>query len=345
MNRVLVWIALVAAVLAVVVPPVWATYTRFTQGSWPAWSGIGEYVNPKGVVEERAKTLWDLWELLIIPVVLAGGAVLFNRSERESEREIAAERARSEREIATDRLREDALQTYLDRMTELLLEKGLRTSEQGDDVRDVARARTLTVLRGLDGTRKGLLLRFLYESDLVMIETTIVYLQGADLSNAILDGARLGAAHLVGANLAKANLARADLSGANLGGANLGGANLAGADLEGANLGWADLGGANLRHANLMNSELRNANLMLAQLRNSNLFGARLIGASMNGADLTEAKVSDAQLAEGLLLRGAIMPDGSRYDGRFNLKDDIEWAQDVGIDTADPEARRRWYAG
>ena len=48
-------------------------------------------------------------------------------------------------------------------MTELLLDKKLRESEV-DEVRAVARARTFTVLRRLDGERKGALIRFLIRS-------------------------------------------------------------------------------------------------------------------------------------------------------------------------------------
>src|SRR5688572_26778794 len=132
------------------------------------------------------KTLWDWMELLIIPLILAMGAFYLNRSEREVERERVERRAKFERqraeenadlerEIATDRQQEAALQAYLDRMAELLLEKELRTTEN-EEVRNVARIRTLTVLRGLDATRKGLLLRFLYEAGLISKEKGVVSL-------------------------------------------------------------------------------------------------------------------------------------------------------------------------
>ena len=52
-------------------------------------------------------------------------------------------------------------------MQELILDKGLRRSEKDAEIRDVARARTLTVLRSLDGDRKGQVLRFLHEADLI----------------------------------------------------------------------------------------------------------------------------------------------------------------------------------
>src|SRR5438874_719490 len=81
------------------------------------------------------KTLWDWMQLLIIPVALALVAVWFNRIER-----------KNEQFIASDNQRETALQGYLDRMSELLLKEDLRLSNPDDEVRNVARVRTLTLL-------------------------------------------------------------------------------------------------------------------------------------------------------------------------------------------------------
>ena len=105
--------------------------------------------------------------MLFIPAVLAIGALLFNWATRRATDNAAKQRETIERELSKDRMREDALQTYLDRMTELLLNEDLRNSKPEDECQAVARARTLTTLRGLDGDRKGLLLSFLYESKLL----------------------------------------------------------------------------------------------------------------------------------------------------------------------------------
>src|SRR5262245_46064880 len=91
------------------------------------------------------KTLWDWMQLLIIPLVLGIGAFFLNRSERQNERE-----------IERDRQQEAALQGYIDRLSELLLKEALLSSEQNEEVRNVARIRTLAVLRGLDSKRKAL---------------------------------------------------------------------------------------------------------------------------------------------------------------------------------------------
>lgn len=187
----------------------------------------------------ETRTLWDWMQLLIIPLALTGGALYLQRAERTVERQSTEIRAKLEREIATDRQQEAALQSYLDHMADLLLNENLLTSGN-EELRNVARIRTLTVLRGLDARRKGLLLLFLYESGLIL-ERLIVDLDGADLSGAELYSANLSGANLVNVNLNRAELSTANLSGARLIKANLNRAQLIDTELSGANLSEADL--------------------------------------------------------------------------------------------------------
>jgi hypothetical protein len=240
------------------------------------WTGFVHYTTPKSDTEEfhPGKTLWDFMELLIIPLVLVVGGFLLNRAQRQQELDIAAEEREAERQIAKDREEERALQSYLEAMTELLLEKKLRTPEEGSEVKSIARARTLTILRSLSGERKSSILRFLYEAKLIDREKAVVNLEGANLERAFLERA-----FLRGANLRGANLEGADLEGANLEGADLGGAFLGGANLEGAFLWEADLEGAFLVGANLEGASLRGANLE----------GAFLVGANLEGAKYDDA--------------------------------------------------------
>src|SRR5690242_3953327 len=79
------------------------------------------------------KPLYDWMQLLIIPVVLALIAVWFNRIDKKNELDIAQQRANDERALAIDNQQEAALQGYLDRMQELLLDKNLRESKPGDE--------------------------------------------------------------------------------------------------------------------------------------------------------------------------------------------------------------------
>ena len=82
-----------------------------------------------------------------------------------------------------------------------------------------------------------------------------------------------------------------------------------------------------------------------ADLRAADLRGADLSAANLNWADLSAAKVSAEQLADCAFLVCAKMPDGNRYDGRFNFKGDIEQVREDGVDTDDFEVMARWYAG
>lgn len=283
-------IALVILVLALV----WI----ILQGYSPSanWTGFADYTKPNSDYV-RGKTLWDWMQLFLIPLFLSFGVFFLNRSERESEREIAA-----------DRQRETALQSYLDKMADLLLKEKLRTS-QDEEARDVARIRTLTVLRGLDPSRRRIVILFLHEAKLINAEEPIINLRTASLKGTYLENAFLQGVNLKGAYLGEADLENAKLQGANLHLVHLGFANLKDANLEGANLEHAFLHGASLQGANL-----QGANLQDARLQGAILKGADLSGVNFTQADLTGAEVSDEQLATAKSLAGAIMPDGSRHD-------------------------------
>jgi hypothetical protein len=205
---------------------------------------------------QPGKGLWDWLQLLIIPAVLAVAGYAINltisRGEQAatkqralSEREAADKRAETEREIALDSQREAALQSYIDKMAELMLHENFQESTYDSKASIIARARTLTVLPRLDGRRKGDVIQFLYDANLVRsinlygIDLNEAILPYARLYNAFLDGAQLHNACLIEADLSNAILYATDLSGANLSGANLSEANICNADLRGANLGGA----------------------------------------------------------------------------------------------------------
>jgi uncharacterized protein YjbI with pentapeptide repeats len=203
------------------------------------------------------RTLWDWLQLLIIPAVLAGGGLWFNRQQREQELQSADRRAQDE-----------ALQAYLDQMSGMLIlnkdQPSLSDKHPPDSLKTVVRARTLTVLRRLAGDRKARVVQFLYEADLIAKGCPILDLDGADLSKAYLRIANLREANLSHTNLSEADLRAADLCGADLSITNLSKAalyraNLSEADLSEAALIKADLSGANLTFANLNDSDLTDA--------------------------------------------------------------------------------------
>ena len=119
--------------------------------------------------------------------------------------------------------------------------------------------------------------------------------------------------------------------------------------LQGANLHEANLRKASLCRANLQDADLTQANLEGAKLRGTNLYGADLDGANLEDADLTQANLTrsrnlvDSQLTQVRRLHGATMPDGSRYDGRFNLPGDIIFARMGGRNTGDAFSMAEFY--
>ena len=289
----------------------------------------------------RGKTLWDLLGLLIVPLVILGATGVLNyfETERENKRaealriaevnradalrkadieradallEAERERAQTQQQIEDDRVRQNVLQSYIQGMTQLLLDKGLVTSVPDQPIRDIARSSTLTAVRQLDADRKGILLQFLSESNLIEIDP-IIHLSGANLTNANLSGANLSNTNLSGANLTNANLSGAKPGNTNLSNTNLSNTILTNADLSDANLFNADLRGAKLRDADLSRADLSDADLTSgdpsdaitssANLINANLSGAILILADLTFVDLSDAILSDAFLNDAILLR------------------------------------------
>jgi hypothetical protein len=263
------------------------------------------------------KTYWDWMELLVIPVVLAIGAWWLNKSERENEQAIAKKNREEDRAIADERRHQATLEAYFDRMAELLLKEGLRESREGDEVRSVARTRTLAVLPSLDRRRKGQVLRFLYESDLINRERPIVDLNRADLSEAHL----YVTSHfrIMGPDGFGRTGWGLDLSSANLSGVNLDKAELIGTDLD-----QADLSDAKLRKANLSQTKLTRANLARSAMSGAFLIAADLTGADLTmtqfyRANLTDATVDLEQIGPYQLSDDTIMPDGREHK---------EWVKD-----------------
>src|SRR5215211_6221719 len=222
-------------------------------------------------------TLLKLLKVLALPITVGAAVPLLNWLQKKRELDVENQRAQDE-----------ALQAYLDQMAQLMLldeadeakPKPLRKSAPRDEVRILARARTLTVLRRLGSERKRSIVDFLYEADLIKFSQPIIQLgspdaqySAADLSGADLRGAFLLGAHLTGP-MSGVNLSRADLSGA---------------DLSGADLRRANLSHANLSHANLTDADL-------------------------SWADLTDTLGAKENLGQAKSLEGATMPDGQQLE-------------------------------
>jgi len=199
---------------------------------------------------------------------------------------------------------EAALQAYLDRMINLMVDKRLRDTFPYSEERRLAQALTTEILLGLDKDHKRRPLTLIYELGLINKDSPGLSMNHASLATADLREISLRDASLIGADLRLA-----DLRGANLGGTDLLETNLMGAYLGGANIGWANLGEAHLEEADLDSAYLSGANLSGANLSGANLSGANLSGANLSGAIITKE-----QLLTCRSLEGTTIPDGRKYE-------------------------------
>jgi hypothetical protein len=120
-----------------------------------------------------------------------------------------------------------------------------------------------------DANRLFRIISYSYSVDIdALANTVILFLSGADLSNANLIGASL-----IGVNLFEADLSNANLMGVNLSDAYLCWANLMGVNLSNANLSGIALSGADLTNADLIKADLRGADLSGADLSRADLGG------------------------------------------------------------------------
>jgi hypothetical protein len=126
----------------------------------------------------KGKTLWDLLQLLIVPLMLVAIGFWFTTQQEARQQQLEDQRAELERAIEDQRAQQATLQAYLDQMGTLLLDRDLR-------------------LHDFELTGKQLL-------------------RDTDLTQAGLTGADLSEAHLEGTDLSGAHLGAADLRGAYL---------------------------------------------------------------------------------------------------------------------------------
>jgi hypothetical protein len=257
------WLVVFAVVLLLLL--LWLGYTRGAR-----ISGFGPHVVKKietfeypgddeesGQPQKRsittetqgARTVWEWLTILTISAVIAGAALIFTTRQAHQQEELQVQQANDAQELQVQQANDAALQAYLEDMGTFVLEKDLRGADENDDVRLLARARTLAVLDAVSGARKVRVLEFMFETELLKFRShdrpPVISLRFADLSetrlvkrsilsNTDLDRAELMDAKLIDAKLINATLTKADLRGANLSGTDLSGADLSGADLRGA---------------------------------------------------------------------------------------------------------------
>jgi uncharacterized protein YjbI with pentapeptide repeats len=285
---------------------------------FPEWTGFND------------KTLWDVLQFLCtaaVPIVLTVWSIQQNQTARQQE-----EQNQKQNE---DNQRSKILSDYLDSMTKYLLEDSVKEPTSGK-ANMIARARTLNTLRQLDADRKGQLLKFLYEANLVVpcqpnaANCNVkLGLKGARLDEVKFDKpipmqrielseASLPAAELPGIDLTRAQLQKANLEKANLKDATLTKAQLDSAVLRGAKVTDAFLEGATMPNALMTNADLRGSRFTNSSLKGADLANANLDNADLTGADLRDVNFTGATLSATTILKNARYNQKTKFPENFN---------------------------
>jgi hypothetical protein len=209
----------VAATLLITVAILLAAGIILGWWSWKTligWRALIDYIKPSGASQK--KEALQVYALIVAGVIASITAAVGLANLRLTRKNLD-----QQRELEAERAQEDALQSYFEQMGDLLTDHNLINTER-EDIRQLARSQTITVLARLNGPRRGSLIRFLDAAGLMHAANLVVGLAGADLRYSHLRRVNLRGADLSGADLREADLSGADLRGADLSGADLYGA-------------------------------------------------------------------------------------------------------------------------
>ncbi|MEO1389012.1 MAG: pentapeptide repeat-containing protein [Cyanobacteria bacterium J06634_6] len=353
--------ALVSVGIAIVLGGIlWASYLRIVhhQG-WADWTGFGAYTLPSSNDYRPAKTLWDWLQLLVAPLVISFFLWSLNTNEKrretrdnverekidkklreqkeENDRNIENTRRAIEYNVRRDSLNEQRLQTYIDKISELILEKGLldgQILENKVDMKRIVQVRTISLLNGLNTERKEYLLNYLYMAGLIgnpkMLQ--ILISKGMDdLQSRIRLAYQYPVVSLLNTDFRQVQMHGKSFQYASLMGVRFNASRFISSVFDNACLSTSDFSGATLAGcffretiANLAifkDSECQDSDFTKAHLEGADFTDASLDRAIFDGAHLVNSKILWQQLEQAESWNGAIMPNGEIYNANIPLSE------------------------
>jgi uncharacterized protein YjbI with pentapeptide repeats len=253
----------------------------------PAWVElIG--VSPQDEDEVSPKTIWDLFQILAIPALLAAGTAFLNQSFTELEKRREHSRSKDIR-----------FQEYLKVMESLVLHNNLQKSEKGDPVWGLAQGYTREVIKDLDGRWLGALLDLLDTAGLDLAArnepllqlNSLVFTKG-DFKNRKFTNMNLSAVIVRESNWTNSVCRNVDFSNADFRKSNFTGAEFYDCDFR----------NVLFRHANLTRVRFDNCNLEGTHFENANLKGAKFPNTGVNIIYYDALTRIDEKLAQVLYL-------------------------------------------
>jgi uncharacterized protein YjbI with pentapeptide repeats len=274
------------------------------------WEWTGFNYHPAYDNQVSGKYLWDWMELFLVPLVLAVVGFWYSRQQqayelqiaeeerkkdreiaeaarekdqeiaqqaREVDRQLAAERFLQEQQFASDQLYESRLQSFIDRMAELLLKESLRSAAVDSEVVQSAVVRAKTTLRTIDPSRKAIVIQFLHDVGLISSKSACsLMLDRADLKDVDLSMAQLAGIYLPAVNFENSKLVITNLDHAYM----------PFSQFTRTDLSYADIKNSELAHAKFFKSNLRNAKMQGTRLEQTMFVETNLTSADLEGAYL-----------------------------------------------------------
>lgn len=225
--------------------------------SSPKWMGFIENTSD----EIKIKTLWDWLDLLIVPTSIGIIGWIYKDYEKKKEEKKQIENTNNE-----------IFNNYIKNISELILKNNLLESNK--NAANLARTLTIVALENLDGERKGQILQFLKESDVLQK----VELLGANFKNSDLQGIVLKNQIFKGIDFSNSNFQNSFLDGTQFISCNL--------------------SSSNFSNSSLLNVDFNYSNLCDSILKNNDLESVKFNCAEMHNADLRNSTIKKAQIEE-----------------------------------------------
>jgi len=307
-------------------------------------AGLNSYIDVTGQFHP-GKTFWDWLDLLIIPGALAIFAYTFDRNEK-----------KREKTIEIDRMRENTLQQYFNDIERLTF-RGLQTSKKGDSIREIARSRTLAVLRMLDGKRKWNVLKFLSDMNLILRDKDgtndhpIISLHDADLSYLffcpVIPSKDVDFRYqplfqdidLSGSDLNNAQLNEIKFYNANLNNANWTDSLINGCVFSGVSFTSSYFVNCKIRNSHFMESDFSSCKFIRAKIQETEFYSsifyssdwasrewpfyyyADFSNSALNKVVFFGGDILPMQLEKAKSLKNSILPIGFKFDGKYSFFD------------------------
>jgi hypothetical protein len=234
----------------------------------PEWTGFSKYN------DINYRTLWDWLDLIIIPGSIGLFAWVFTSYEKDKSKR-----------IENEKFKDVTLDSFMKVMAELIINNDLPGSPNQKSLA-IAKTRMNIALDHLDGTRKGQVLQFLYQSNLIDKHPNLK-LQGANFNDTIIDNIVLIDAEIRGAYFENASLLDTNLNGS---------------ILNSCNFKNADFSNSKMNHTDLAYTDLTNAKLRNVDLTSIEFEGAILTNADLEGSKITQSQLNNIFSKEGIKL-------------------------------------------